>query len=162
MRHPSLPRPPSLASGSKSISYGPPMRSSMLASGAKYDRTPARVVHASKTSAGVAGTVTSLRIGSVPGSPAGTSAKMAAGTSVQSAAATRPEHTNGICMAIHEAYQPRPRCATGGTGVGSTQRQNGGTDLQINWRDFLNGRFDYFDTARTDFTAPAPYTLDPF
>ncbi|MBI4915822.1 MAG: hypothetical protein HY825_08240 [Acidobacteria bacterium] len=34
--------------------------------------------------------------------------------------------------------------------------------LQINWRDFLNGRFDLFDTARTDFTAPSPYTLNPF
>ncbi|MBI4915821.1 MAG: hypothetical protein HY825_08235 [Acidobacteria bacterium] len=34
--------------------------------------------------------------------------------------------------------------------------------LQINWRDFLNGRFDYFDTAHTDFTATLPWTLDPF
>jgi hypothetical protein len=34
--------------------------------------------------------------------------------------------------------------------------------LQINWRDFLNGRFDYFDTARTDFTASLPWDLNPF
>jgi hypothetical protein len=33
--------------------------------------------------------------------------------------------------------------------------------LQINWRDFLNGRFDYFDTARTDFTAQGSFTFDP-
>ncbi len=34
--------------------------------------------------------------------------------------------------------------------------------LQINWRDFLNGRFDMFDTAATAFTATAPLTRDPF
>jgi len=34
--------------------------------------------------------------------------------------------------------------------------------LQINWRDFLNGRFDLFDTSATNFTAAAPYTFDPF
>jgi len=34
--------------------------------------------------------------------------------------------------------------------------------LQINWRDFLDGRFDLFDTALTAFTATSPYTLDPF
>ena len=34
--------------------------------------------------------------------------------------------------------------------------------LQINWRDFLNGRFDYFDTSRADFTASSPYTFNPF
>jgi len=34
--------------------------------------------------------------------------------------------------------------------------------LQINWRDFLNGRFDLFDTSRTDFTASIPKTFDPF
>lgn len=34
--------------------------------------------------------------------------------------------------------------------------------LQINWRDFLNGRFDMFDTAATAFTAASPYTFDPF
>jgi hypothetical protein len=34
--------------------------------------------------------------------------------------------------------------------------------LQINWRDFLGGRFDLFDTALTAFTATSPYTLDPF
>ncbi|MCX7895854.1 MAG: hypothetical protein N2447_07880, partial [Thermoanaerobaculum sp.] len=33
---------------------------------------------------------------------------------------------------------------------------------RINWRDFLNGRFDLFDTSRTDFTATAPLTFDPF
>jgi hypothetical protein len=34
--------------------------------------------------------------------------------------------------------------------------------LQINWRDFLNGRFDLFDTSATAFTATAPKTFDPF
>jgi hypothetical protein len=34
--------------------------------------------------------------------------------------------------------------------------------LQINWRDFLGGRFDLFDTALTAFTATAPLTFDPF
>lgn len=34
--------------------------------------------------------------------------------------------------------------------------------LQINWRDFLGGRFDLFDTALTAFTATSPLTLDPF
>ena len=34
--------------------------------------------------------------------------------------------------------------------------------IQINWRDFLNGRFDFFDTSRTNFTAAAPYIFDPF
>lgn len=34
--------------------------------------------------------------------------------------------------------------------------------LQINWRDFLNGRFDLFDTSKTNFTATAPLTFDPF
>lgn len=36
---------------------------------------------------------------------------------------------------------------------------------QINFRDLLNGRFDIFDTSRTDFTltgAPATATFDPF
>ncbi|MFZ5787682.1 MAG: hypothetical protein ACOY3Y_14665 [Acidobacteriota bacterium] len=34
--------------------------------------------------------------------------------------------------------------------------------LQINWRDFLNGRGDLFDTARTDLTASAPLTRTPY
>jgi hypothetical protein len=40
--------------------------------------------------------------------------------------------------------------------------------LQINWRDFLNGRFDAFDTSRTAFTLPggvtpaSSATFDPF
>ncbi len=34
--------------------------------------------------------------------------------------------------------------------------------LQINWRDFLNGRFDLFDTSRVDFTPASPRTFDPF
>lgn len=34
--------------------------------------------------------------------------------------------------------------------------------LQINWRDFLNGRFDIFDTSKTAFTASPPSTRDPF
>ncbi len=34
--------------------------------------------------------------------------------------------------------------------------------LQINWRDFLNGRFDLFDTSATAFTATIPKTFDPF
>jgi len=34
--------------------------------------------------------------------------------------------------------------------------------LQINWRDFLDGRFDLFDTAPINFTATAPLTFDPF
>ena len=34
--------------------------------------------------------------------------------------------------------------------------------LQINWRDFMKGRFDMFDTSRTDFTRSSPWTFDPF
>ncbi|MGQ9495499.1 MAG: hypothetical protein ACUVRY_04460, partial [Thermoanaerobaculaceae bacterium] len=33
---------------------------------------------------------------------------------------------------------------------------------RINWRDFLNGRFDLFDTSRTDFQAAPPRTFDPY
>lgn len=33
---------------------------------------------------------------------------------------------------------------------------------RINWRDFLNGRFDLFDTSNTSFSASTPYTFDPF
>jgi len=33
---------------------------------------------------------------------------------------------------------------------------------RINWRDFLNGRFDLFDTSNIDFSASSPFTFDPF
>jgi len=34
---------------------------------------------------------------------------------------------------------------------------------RINWRDFLNGRFDLFDTSNVNFPTPAsPFTFDPF
>ena len=34
--------------------------------------------------------------------------------------------------------------------------------LRIDWRDFLNGRFDIFDTSRTALTVEPPATFDPF
>ncbi len=34
--------------------------------------------------------------------------------------------------------------------------------LQINWRDVINGRFDLFDTSKSDFTATSPMTFDPY
>src|SRR3972149_905947 len=39
---------------------------------------------------------------------------------------------------------------------------SGFDSLQINWRDAINGRFDLFDTSRTDFAAISPMTTDPF
>jgi len=34
---------------------------------------------------------------------------------------------------------------------------------RINWRDFLNGRFDLFDTSNLPFPSPSPpFTFDPF
>ncbi len=39
---------------------------------------------------------------------------------------------------------------------------SGFDSLQINWRDVINGRFDLFDTSRSDFSATSPMTFDPY
>ena len=53
--------------------------------------------------------------------------------------------------------------ATGTPQIDFDEVLSGYDVLEINWRDFLNGRFDLFDTSKNAFPfGSAPYTFDPF